>query len=200
MDGVAGGVDVGRSLRGSRRTSMCTMVRHTSICERRAGDARLRSMNRWRKLLVLLLLCVTMPLQAMAALRTHCAPGSPAASMQSPAVATVDAMAIMAMHHAMMSGDDMSGMHHHSDESAATGATSDTGDATHASSQTSQKSHSQHASCSACAACVVCTALPQSVVLRLPDAQPSAAIPFLRTSAASAIVAVLERPPKALAI
>ncbi|WP_150575251.1 hypothetical protein [Pandoraea aquatica] len=160
-------------------------------------------MNRWRKLLVLLLLCVTMPLQAMAALRTHCAPGTPAASMQSPSAATVDAvdaMATMAMHHAMMSGDAMSGMHHHSDETATAVTASDTGDATHASSQTSQTSHNHHASCSACAACVVCTALPQSVVLRVPDAQPSAAIPFLRTSATSAIVPVLERPPKALAV
>ncbi len=169
----------------------------TSICERRAGDARLRSMNRWRKLLVLLLLCVTMPLQAMAALRTHCAPGTPAASMQRMPVATLDAMPTMAMHHASMSGAPLSGMHHHGDENAATVTASDTHDATHASSQTS---HNQHASCSACAACVVCTALPQSVVMRVPDAQPSAAIPFLRTSATSAIVAVLERPPKALAI
>jgi len=160
-------------------------------------------MNRWRKLLVLLLLCVTMPLQAMAALRTHCAPGSPAASMQSASVATVDAMAIMAMHHATMSGDAMPSMHHHGDENTAAVTASDTGDATHAAlltPQTPQTSHNHHASCSACAACVVCTALPQSVVLRVPDAQPSAAIPFLRTSAASAIVAVLERPPKALAV
>ncbi|MFK0377350.1 hypothetical protein [Pandoraea sp. NPDC090278] len=160
-------------------------------------------MNRWRKLLVLLLLCVTMPLQAMAALRTHCAAGSPAASMQSESVATVDAMPTMAMHHAAMSGEAMSGMHHHSDENATAVTASDTGDATHASlltPQTPQTSHNQHASCSACAACVVCTALPQSVVIRVPDAQPSAAIPFLRTSAASAIVAVLERPPKALAL
>ncbi|VVE60185.1 hypothetical protein PAN31117_00157 [Pandoraea anapnoica] len=176
------------------------MVRRMSICERRAGDARLRSMNRWRKLLVLLLLCVTMPLQAMAALRTHCAPGSPAASMQRTSVATVDDTPTMAMDHATMSGDAMSGMHHHSDKNAATVTASDTSDATHASSHTPQTSHNQHASCSACAACVVCTALPQSVVLRVPDAQPSAAIPFLRTSATSAIVAVLERPPKALAV
>ncbi|WP_211279334.1 hypothetical protein [Pandoraea oxalativorans] len=176
------------------------MVRRTSICGRRVGGARLRGMNRWRKLLVLLLLCVTMPLQAMVALRTHCAPESPAASMQRPSVATVDAMANMAMHHATMSGDTVSGMHHHSDDNAATVTASDTGNATHASSPTPQTSHIQHANCSACAACVVCTALPQSVVLRVPDAQPSAAIPFLRTSADSAIVAVLERPPKALAI
>lgn len=180
---------------------MRTMVCRTSICERRVGGARLRGMNRWRKLLVLLLLCVTMPLQAMAALRTHCTPGSPAASMQSPSVATLDAMATMAMHHATMSDDAVSGTHHHSDESAvAVTASGDTDDATHASTQTPQTSHNHHTSCSACAACVVCTALPQSVVLRVPDAQPSVAIPFFRTSAASAIVAVLERPPKALAV
>ncbi len=59
--------------------------------------------------------------------------------------------------------------------------------------------YNHHASCSACAACAVCTALPTSLAVRLPGAQPSVFIPFLRTSASSADVAVPERPPKALA-
>ena len=174
--------------------AMRTIVCRASICERHRGGARLRGMNRWRKLLVLLLVCITMPLQVMAALRTHCAPGTPANPMQT-AAATAHSnasamMAMTAMHHGTMSGDSdaMPGMHHQGDDSP---VASDGN--THASS------HSLHASCSACAACVVCTALPPSVALRSPDAQPSTAIPFLRTSGASAIVAVLERPPKALA-
>ncbi|AJP56096.1 hypothetical protein UC34_02005 [Pandoraea vervacti] len=165
-------------------------------------------MNRWRKLLVLLLLCVTMPLQAMAALRTHCAPGTPATSTQAVAAKATET-ATMARHLAMMSGgvavDDsaMPGAHHHGDDGVVA-----SGDALASSndlpdshdSHDSRGAHSLHASCSACAACVVCTALPQSVALRVPDAQPSAAIPFLRTSAASAVVAVPERPPKPLAV
>jgi hypothetical protein len=189
---------------------MFVIMRRTSICERRAGGARLRGMNRWRKLLVLMLLCVTMPLQAMAALRTHCAPGTPATSATSAqaAAATASEAAVMAplpmpRHYATTSGgvamDDhaMSGAHHHGDDGVIAslrepGALPDSHDAGGA--------HSLHASCSACAACVVCTALPPSVALRVPDAQPSTAIPFLRTSAASAVVAVPERPPKALAV
>ncbi|ODP32622.1 hypothetical protein [Pandoraea sp. ISTKB] len=157
-------------------------------------------MNRWRKFLVLMLLCVTMPLQAMASLRTHCAPGTPAGAapmaMQTVATARSDASAMMGMHHAMTTGDSdamMAGMQHHGDHSGH--ADTMLGDA-HASSSNSQGTHTHHTSCSACAACVVCTALPPSLVLRLPDAQPSTAIPFLRTSATSAVVAVLERPPK----
>ncbi|WP_150667544.1 hypothetical protein [Pandoraea anhela] len=152
-------------------------------------------MNRWRKLLVLMLLCVTMPLQAMAALRTHCAPGTSASSMSMSMAATVvqgDTAAMREMHHATMGSDAMDAMHHHDD----VGTTAMSGDA-HAASQDSQSAYSHHSSCSACAACVVCTALPPNLVLRLPDAQPSTAIPFLRTSATSAVVAVLERPPKA---
>ncbi|ALS60055.1 hypothetical protein [Pandoraea norimbergensis] len=154
-------------------------------------------MNRWRKLLVLWLLCVTLPLQALAALRTHCAPGSPVqsvAQLATPMVAMAHNDSVMAdgtMHHAMggMSHDAMS-------------ASDGTHDATlhaagHNTSSDTATQHSHHASCSACAACVVCTALPQSLALRTPDAQPSTAIPFLRTSAASAFVAALERPPKA---
>lgn len=171
------------------------------ICERHTGNARLRGMNRWRKLLVLWLLCVTLPLQALAALRTHCAPGSPVqsvAQLAMPMVAMAHNDAVMAdgtaqhtMHHAM---GDMS----HDTVSASDG----THDATihaagHDTSSDTATQHSHHASCSACAACVVCTALPQSLALRTPDAQPSTAIPFLRTSAASAFVAALERPPKA---
>ncbi|MCI3207497.1 hypothetical protein DBA20_21360 [Pandoraea capi] len=180
-----------------------TIGRRTSICERGAGGARLRGMNRWRKFLVLMLLCVTLPLQAMASLRTHCAPGTPAGAapmaMQTVATARNDASAMMGMHHAVTTGDSdamMAGMRHHSDQSGH--ADTMLGD-THASSpgsQGTQSAHTHHTSCSACAACVVCTALPPSLVLRLPDAQPSTAIPFLRTSATSAIVAVLERPPK----
>ncbi|MFJ2995769.1 hypothetical protein [Pandoraea sp. NPDC087047] len=157
-------------------------------------------MNRWRKLLVLLLLCVTMPLQAMAALRTHCAPGTSAAPVQT-AAATLsgDASAMMAMHHAMTMGDSdaMPGMHHHGDDGP---LAADMASDSAAAATSSQGAHNHHASCSACAACVVCTALPPSVVLRLPDAQPSTAIPFLHTTATSAIVAVLERPPKTHAV
>ena len=178
---------------------MFTIVQRTSICERCTGDARLRGMNRWRKLLVLLLLCVTMPLQAMAALRTHCAPGT--SSMSSMSVQTAaaltsgDGSAMATMHHTMTTGDSdaMPGMHHHGDDSAVVAD-----DGTSA-PQSSQSGHNHHASCSACAACVVCTALPPSVTLRMPDDQPSTAIPFLHTTATSAVVAVLERPPKALA-
>ncbi|VVD95311.1 hypothetical protein [Pandoraea fibrosis] len=148
-------------------------------------------MNRWRKLLVLWLLCVTMPLQAMAALRTHCAPGT-----------TTDASATMAMHHAMTmsaQGNAMPGMHHHDSAAADNASASPTAHQDASSAPAAQANpHTLHASCSACAACVVCTALPPSVAIRTPDAQPSAAIPFLRTSAASAVVAVPERPPKAL--
>lgn len=178
-----------------------TLVHLTSICGRRVRDARLRSMNRWRKLLVLLLLCVTMPLQAMAALRTHCAPGTSATSMQTAAATSSgDASGMMAMHHAMMMDDSeaMPGMHHHGDDGRlATNAADNSANNSASAATSSQGVHNHHASCSACAACVVCTALPPSVVLRLPDAQPSTAIPFLHTTATSAIVAVLERPPKA---
>ncbi|MDR3400704.1 MAG: hypothetical protein P4M06_24425 [Pandoraea sp.] len=161
-------------------------------------------MNRWRKLLVLWLLCVTMPLQAMAALRTHCAPTTAASAMQTAITATDnDASAMMAMHQAIAmsgQGDAMPGMHHHDGDTSndATSPPMVHQDASpdHASSG---NTHSHHASCSACAACVVCTALPPSVAIRVPDAQPSTAIPFLRTSATSAVVAVPERPPKALA-
>lgn len=150
-------------------------------------------MNRWRKLLVLWLLCVTMPLQAMAALRTHCTPGTPSADGQTGYAA------MQAMHHAMMGGDAaaMPIAHHHDDASSmATSASVDNHDA----SPGSLASHDSagHASCSACAACVVCTALPPSAAIRLPGAEPSTAIPFLRTTAASAVVAVPERPPKTL--
>ncbi|AJE98538.1 hypothetical protein [Pandoraea apista] len=157
-------------------------------------------MNRWRKLLVLWLLCVTMPLQAMAALRTHCAPETPGQIV----IATTAATDASATHHTTMIGgqdDAAPGMHRHDGAS--------TRDATplpvaHQDTSmnpaASDTSHSHHASCSACAACVVCTALPPSVVIRMPDAQPSTAIPFLRTSVASAVVGVPERPPKALAV
>lgn len=150
-------------------------------------------MNRWRKLLVLWLLCVTLPLQAMAALRTHCAPGTAASSVLTAA----DTSATMAMHHATTTsaqGNAMPGMHH-PDSAAVDDASASP--PTHQDAS-SANTHNLHASCSACAACVVCTALPPSVAIRTPDAQPSAAIPFLRTSAASAVVAVPERPPKAL--
>ncbi|MDM8355301.1 hypothetical protein [Pandoraea communis] len=162
-------------------------------------------MNRWRKLLVLWLLCVTMPLQAMAALRTHCTPETSASAMQSATTAAEnDAAASMAMRHAMTmsaQGDAMPGMHHH-DSAAPDDATSHPmahQDASRDHASSDSNTHSHYTSCSACAACVVCTALPPSVVIRKPDAQPSTAIPFLRTSVASAVVAVLERPPKALA-
>ncbi|VVE08344.1 hypothetical protein PPN31114_02506 [Pandoraea pneumonica] len=159
-------------------------------------------MNRWRKLLVLWLLCVTMPLQAMAALRTHCAPDATVATLARLAVpmATLtlgmshsDATMQHAMHgghHDAMAGSD--GAHDMTLHASSHDSAPDTAD--------KSASHSQHASCSACAACVVCTALPQSLAIRTPDAQPSAAIPFLRTSAASAFVATLERPPKAVLV
>lgn len=163
-------------------------------------------MNRWQRLLVLWLLCVTMPLQAMAALRTHCAPGSAVPTVAQLAVPMVAMMSGMShgdatMQHAMHGGqhDAMAageGVHdmtlHASNHASDHNAAPDTSGAS--------TSHSHHASCSACAACVVCTALPQSLAIRTPDAQPSAAIPFLRTSAASAFVATLERPPRAFLV
>lgn len=115
-----------------------------------------------------------------------------------------DATASMAMLHAMTmsaQGDAMPGMHRH-DSAAPDDAPSHPmahQDASREHASSDSNTHSHYTSCSACAACVVCTALPPSVVIRMPDAQPSTAIPFLRTSAASAVVAVLERPPKDLA-
>jgi hypothetical protein len=150
-------------------------------------------MNRWRKLLVLWLLCVTMPLQAMAALRTHCAPAT--ASADSP----TGHAAMQTMHRAMGSGDDaVVPIAHHHDDASSMATSASTGN--HDASPGSLAPHDSagHTSCSACAACVVCTALPPSIAIRLPDAEPSTAIPFLRTTAASAIVAVPERPPKTL--
>jgi hypothetical protein len=161
-------------------------------------------MNRWRKLLVLWLLCVTLPLQAMAALRTHCVPGTAASAMQSAISATDNGVAaVMALHQAMTmsgQGDAMPGMHHHDGDTSHDAAPPSMAhqDTSH-DHASSGDTHSHHANCSACAACVVCTALPPSVAIRTPDAQPSTAIPFLRTSAASAVVDVPERPPKALA-
>ena len=159
-------------------------------------------MNRWRKLLVLWLLCVTMPLQAMAALRTHCAPGMPASTMTPAAAQAPDnaATAMQAMHHTMMAshGDAMPGMAA-SDSAASPPAQSHPmADADRAPDRAaSHDAHRQPTGCSACAACAICTALPPSGGLRTPDAQPSTPIPFLRTSSSSAIVAVPERPPKA---
>ena len=166
-------------------------------------------MNRWRKLLVLWLLCVTMPLQAMAALRTHCAPGMPASTMtpaaaQAPDNAATAIQGMQAIHRAIMNttiashGDAMPGMAA-SDSAALDPAQSHP--MAHADrssdSAASHDSHSQPIGCSACAACAICTALAPSGGLRTPDAQPSTPIPFLRTSSSSAIVAVPERPPKA---
>ncbi|WP_150557913.1 hypothetical protein [Pandoraea bronchicola] len=160
-------------------------------------------MNRWRKLLVLWLLCVTLPLQAVAALRTHCAPGSTASASASAMRAARDnhATAMLAIHQTMMTsghGEAMPGMHHH-DDAAADDVTPHPMALQNTSPDpaSSGHAHGHHTRCPACTACVVCTALPPSVVIHLPDAQPSTAIPFLRTSASSAVVAVPERPPKA---
>ncbi|WP_150565969.1 hypothetical protein [Pandoraea morbifera] len=169
-------------------------------------------MNRWRRLLVLWLLCVTMPFQAMAALRTHCAPGAPGTSALGGSTMASSALpgdaGATAMHpgmmaaaaedtgrHAMHASRGMAhgmaqGMHDMAHHDAAASGPSD--------HKASSAGHTLHASCSACAACVVCTALPPSMVLRTPDAQPSTPIPFLRTSASSAVVGVPERPPKSL--
>ncbi|WP_287496278.1 hypothetical protein [Pandoraea sp. CB10b_02] len=154
-------------------------------------------MNRWRKLLVLWLLCVTMPLQAMAALRTHCAPGAPgAATAETP----TSHAALTGMPHAMVSDGNAATLpsSHHDDALSATTSAS-AGDPSATPGMLAAHDAAGHTSCSACAACVACTALPPSMAIRLPDTGPSAAIPFLRTTAASAIVAVPERPPKSLA-
>lgn len=169
-------------------------------------------MIRWRRLLVLWLLCVTMPFQAMAALRTHCAPGSPGASALVGSTMASSAMPgdgnSTARHHGMMpaAAEDTGRHAMHASHEMAHGMAQGMHDVAQMDSTTSEPSvhkaspagHTLHASCSACAACVVCTALPASMVLRTPDAQPSPPIPFLRTSASSAVVGVPERPPKSL--
>lgn len=172
-------------------------------------------MNCWRKLFVLWMLCVTLPLQAVASLRTHCgteAAGQPgvmamtmpmsmdatmgprdaaSAELSQAAADGATAMSMHDMHHVMDDRHDADGMARHVDA-----ATSGTPSPSTSPGHLHQQAH--HGSCSACAACVVCTAPPPSVALRAPDGAPSEAIPFLRNAPASAFRARLERPPRSV--
>jgi hypothetical protein len=129
------------------------------------------TMSYWRKLFLVVLLVLSLPVQSFAAVEMNCESwqfGSDGTSVHENGVA---AQADMGHMHAVLSADSMLDHHHPSDL------------------------HHTH-SCAACAACCVGAAAPASVSATV-AVDLSFAIPFpLSTGGASFLTGGVERPPR----